>query len=67
MNANIPNLPLNNNMLNMVNQFKQFKNTFKGNPRDTVMQMVNSGRISQEDLNRAQQMAKQFQQILGQM
>lgn len=67
MNAMIPNLPLNNNMLNMVNQFKQFKNTFKGNPRDTVMQMVNSGRISQEDLNRAQQMAKQFQQILGQM
>ncbi len=67
MNAIIPNLPLNNNMLNMVNQFKQFKNTFKGNPRDTVMQMVNSGRISQEDLNRAQQMAKQFQQILGQM
>ena len=58
------NAPMNNPMLNMINQFKQFKNTFTGNPKDTVMQMVNSGKISQEQLNQLQQMAQQFQGIL---
>ena len=52
------------NMQQMFQQFQQFKNSFKGNPRDTVMQMVNSGRISQEQLNMAQQMAKQFEGFL---
>lgn len=64
MNNPMFNAPMNNPMLNMINQFKQFKNTFTGNPKDTVMQMVNSGRISQEQLNQLQQMAQQFQGIL---
>ena len=68
MNAMIPNAmpngPVNNNLMSMIQQFNQFKNSFKGNPRDTVMQMVNSGRISQEQLNMAQQMAKQFEGFL---
>lgn len=52
------------NMQQMIQQFNQFKNSFKGNPRDTVMQMVNSGQISQSQLNQAQQMAKQFESFL---
>ena len=64
MNNPMFNAPMNNPMLNMINQFKQFKNTFTGNPKDTVMQMVNSGKISQEQLNQLQQMAQQFQGIL---
>lgn len=63
MNAMIPNNPM-GNMQQMIQQFNQFKNTFKGNPRDTVMQLVNSGKISQSQLNMAQEMAKQFQGFL---
>lgn len=58
------NMPFNNPMINMINQFNQFKKTFTGNPKDTVMQMVNSGKISQEQLNQLQQAAQQFQGIL---
>ena len=34
-------------------------------PNQTVMNMVNSGAISQSQLNQAQQMARQFQQMMG--
>lgn len=53
-----------NNMSQMINQFQQFKRTLNGNPKDMVMQMLNSGKISQADLNRAQAFAQQFQQFL---
>ena len=61
--GNMPN-PL-NNMKNMVQQFNQFRQSFKGNPREVVMNMVNSGQISQEQLNTAQQAAQQFKQFLN--
>lgn len=52
------------NMQQLVQQFNQFRNSFKGNPQEIVMNMVNSGQISQEQLNTAQQMAQQFKQFL---
>ncbi len=55
------------NFQQMMQQFNQFRNTFRGDPKQTVMQMVNSGRISQAQLNQAQQMARQFQQMMGGM
>lgn len=54
----------NNNMNQMVQQFQQFKNTLKGNPKDMVQQMMNNGKITQADLNRAQAFANQFRNIL---
>ena len=51
------------NMQQMVQSFKQFRQTFQGDPKQTVMNMVNSGRISQDQLNMAQQMASQFQDM----
>lgn len=51
------------NMQQMVQSFKQFRQTFQGDPKQTVMNMVNSGRISQSQLNMAQQMASQFQDM----
>lgn len=63
MNAMIPNNPM-ANMQQMIQQFNKFKNSFKGNPKDAVMQMVNSGQISQSQLNQAQQAAKQFMQLM---
>ena len=54
----------NNPMNGMLQQFEQFKKTFNGDPRQTVQQMLNSGRISQEQYNQAVQMANQLQQML---
>ena len=55
------------NMQQMMQQFNQFRQTFQGDPKQTVMNMVNSGAISQSQLNQAQQMARQFQQMMGGM
>ena len=53
------------NMQRMMQQFQNFRNTMGNiNPQQTVMNMVNSGAISQQQLNAAQQMARQFQNLL---
>lgn len=48
----------------MIEQFKQFKNTFKGNPKQMVMGMLQQGKISNGQLQQAMNMAKQFQSLL---
>jgi len=55
---------MNNNMQNLLQQFNQFRQNFKGDPRQQVQQMLNSGRISQEQYNQAVQMANQFKSLL---
>ncbi len=57
----------NNGFSQMLNQFNQFKNSFKGDPKQTVMQMVNSGYISQAQLNQVQQAAGEFKRMLDSM
>lgn len=52
------------NMQQMMQAFQQFKAQFSGDPKQAVQQMLNSGRITQDQLNQAQQMAQQFQQFL---
>lgn len=52
------------NMNGLIQQFQQFKSSFKGDPRQQVQQMLNSGRITQDDYNKAVQMANTFQQML---
>ena len=52
------------NMSGLIQQFQQFKNSFKGDPRQQVQQMLNSGRITQDDYNKAVQMANTFQRML---
>lgn len=49
---------------NMIQQFLQFRQNFSGDPRAQIQQMLNSGRITQADYDRAVQMAQQFQQML---
>lgn len=53
-----------NDMLGVISRFKKFKQSFNGDPQQVVMQMVNSGRISQQQLNQFQQMANQLSGIL---
>lgn len=52
------------NVQQMIQQFNQFRQTFHGDPKQKVMEMLQSGAITQEQLNQAQQMARQFQQML---
>jgi len=45
--------------------FQQFKNQFRGDARQQVQEMLNSGRISQNQFNQAVQIAQQFQKMIG--
>ena len=49
---------------NMMKQFQQFRNTFKGDPRQQVQQLLNSGKITQEQYNRAVNMANEMYKML---
>ena len=56
--------PQGNGPMQMMQQFMQFKQNFKGDPKAEVQKMLQSGRISQAQLNQVQQMAQQFQSML---
>lgn len=60
-------MPQGNEPMQMIQQFMQFKQNFKGDPKAEVEKMLQSGRISQQQLNRVQQMAGQFQNLLKNM
>ena len=69
----MPN-PIYNSMANQNNPFAQiikeaqnFKNTFKGNPREEVQRLLNSGELSQTDFNKYSQIAQQVMQFMGKM
>lgn len=49
----------------MVQQFIQFANGFRGNPQEEVQKLIQSGRMSQEQLNELQKYATEFQNLLG--
>ena len=53
-----------NNPIQVMQQFQQFRNSFQGNPQQMVQQMLQSGRITEAQLNQAIQMAKQFQHFV---
>lgn len=54
-----------NGMQAMMQRFQQFQRMFTGDPRQQVQQLLNSGKVTQQQYNQAVQMAKQFQQMLG--
>lgn len=47
-----------------VNQWQQFRAQYQGDPRQQIQQMLQSGQITQEQLNRAQQLAQQFIRLI---
>lgn len=49
---------------NLIQRFQQFKSTFQGNPQQEVQKMLQSGRITQQQLNQAQSLAQQFQMLM---
>lgn len=48
----------------MMQQFQQFKANFQGDPQQEVQKLLQSGKITQQQLNQIQQMAKQFQTMV---
>ena len=53
-----------NPMTNLVNQLNQFRQSFSGDPKQQVQQLLNSGRMSQNQYNQLSQMATQIQNML---
>lgn len=52
---------------NMLAQFQQFRQRMQGvNPHEEINKLLQSGAISQQELNQAQQMAQQFQSMFRQ-
>ena len=54
------------NPMQMIQQFNQFRNSFQGDPKQKVQELLNSGQMSQQQFNQLQQQATQFQQLLNQ-
>ena len=60
-----------NSMQNMnpfqqiIEEARNFKQTFKGNPREEVQRLLNSGQMSQAQLNQYSQIAHQIVQMMG--
>lgn len=55
----------NNNQRNMLQQFMDFKRSMQGqNPQAVLNQLMNSGKYTRQDLERAKAMAEQFKNLL---
>lgn len=54
-----------NQFIQMMQRFQQFRQTFQGDPRQQVQQLLNSGKVTQQQYDRAVQMAQQFQRMMG--
>lgn len=57
----------NNPLEQLAQQAKEFQKQFKGNPREEVQKLLNSGEMSQSDFNRYSQIAQQVMQMMGKM
>ena len=53
-----------NNMANLLSQFNQFRSTFSGNPEQQVKQLLQSGRMSQEQFNQFAQTANMLRKLI---
>ena len=49
----------------MMQKFMQFRQGFQGNPQEQIQQILNSGKVNQQQYQQAVQMAQQFRQMLG--
>ena len=50
---------------NIMQKFQQFQRMFKGDPKQQVQHMLNSGKVSQQQYNNAVQMANQFMKMFS--
>lgn len=52
-------------MNGIMQKFQQFSQMFRGDPKQQVQQLLNSGRVSQAQYNQAVQIANQLKQMIG--
>lgn len=49
----------------LTQRFNSFRQNFRGDPRQQVQQLLNSGRVTQAQYDAAVQQANQLMQVLG--
>ncbi len=52
------------NLTRMVNEFRQFLQNFQGDPKAEVQKLLQSGQLSQAELNQLQTMAQQMRPFI---
>lgn len=55
----------NTGLAGFLQRLNNLKQTFHGDPNQKIMEMLNSGQITQEQYNRAAQQAMYIQKLLG--
>lgn len=53
------------NMNNVMQRFNQFRQTFQGDPRQQVQNLLNSGKVSQAQYDQAVKTANAMRNMLG--
>ena len=52
-------------MNGIMQRFQQFQRMFRGDPKQQVQQLLNSGKVSQAQYNQAVNMTNQLQRMIG--
>jgi len=55
--------PVQNNQMNILEQYKQFRQNFTGDPNRIIQQKLQSGEFTQEQVNSAQNMLNQVYEM----
>lgn len=50
---------------NLIQRFNQFRQNFHGDPQQQVQQLLNSGKVTQQQYNEAVRKARIIQNLLG--
>ena len=53
-----------NGIANIIQQFQQFRNSYRGDARQEIQNMLNSGQLTQAQYNQAVQVARQLQSLI---
>ena len=53
------------NFQNMMTQFQQFRSSFRGDPKQEVQKLLDSGKMTQQQYNQLAQAAQAFLAMLG--
>lgn len=54
-----------NPMLGIMQKFQDFKNNLNGNPEDIAKEMIQSGKLNQNQVEQLTQMTNQFMSMFG--
>ena len=53
-----------NNMMNLISQFQEFRKNFKGDAKAQIQELLNSGKMTQDQLDQCEAFARQIQGFL---